>query len=166
MFRRLRRVVFIAILPIVSVMAFLNPAAGQGSGSLEGTWEGRLEFVYVSSSKDPESNKRAKAAYAKSPFRISINGQRVAVYFGDEEVKPGLFQLQAYMTNAVIFASSAGEDHDGRWVETWNFTVTEKNSETIIACLSRVVNNVDRPETSDDSKFGLIAAGEFHRVRH
>lgn len=70
------------------------------------------------------------------------------------------------MTNAVIFASSAGEDHDGRWIETWNFTVTEKSSETIIACLSRVVNNVDRAETSDGGKFGLIAAGEFHRVRH
>jgi hypothetical protein len=164
MFRRVRRVVFIAILLLVSGTAFLHPTAGQGSSSLEGTWEGKLEVVYDSSSNDPESDKRVKAAYAKSPFRISINGQRASVYFGDEEVKPGLFQIQAYMTNAVIFASSAGEDHDGRWVETWNFTVTEKNSETIIACLSRVVNNLDRAETKDGGKFGLLAAGEFHRT--
>jgi len=147
-------------------IAFLHPTAGQGSISLEGTWEGKLEVVYDSSSNDPESDRRVKAAYAKSPFRISIEGQRARVYFGDEEVKPGLFQYQTYMTNAVIFASSAGEDRDGSWVETWNLTVTEKNSETFIACLSRVVNNLDRAETRDGSKFGLMAAGELHRTRH
>lgn len=163
MFQGVRRFAFIAILPLVSGIAFLHSAAGQGSRSLEGTWEGKLEVVYDSSSNDPESDQRVKAAYAKSPFRISINGQRASVHFGDEEVKPGLFQSQAYMTNAVVFASSAGEDHDGRWIETWNFTVTEKNSETIIVCLSRVVNNLDLGETKDGSKFGLIAAGEFHR---
>jgi len=165
MFRRVRLVAFIAILPL-SGIAFSHPTAELGSNSLEGTWEGKLEVVYDSSSSDPESDKRVKVAYAKSPFRISINGQRASVYFGDEEVKPGLFQFQAYMTNAVIFASSAGEDRDGRWVETWNFTVTEKNSETIIACVSRVVNNLDRAETTDGSKFGLVAAGEFHRTHH
>lgn len=164
MFRRVPRAVFIAILPLVLGIAFLHPTAGQSSNSLDGTWEGKLEVVYDSSSNDPESDKRVKAAYAKSPFRISIDGQRAGVYFGDEEVKPGLFQSQAYMSNAVIFASSAGEDRDGRWLETWNFTVTEKNSKTIIACLSRVVNNLDRAETKDGSKFVLVAAGEFHRT--
>jgi hypothetical protein len=164
MFRRVRRVVFIAILPLVSGIAFLHSTAGQGSSPLEGTWEGKLEVVYSGSSKDPESDKRVRAAYAKSPFRISINGQRASVYFGGEEVKPGLFQYQTYMTNAVIFASSAGEDHDGRWVETWNFTLTEKDSEAMIACLSRVVNNLDLAETKDGGKFGLLAAGEFHRT--
>lgn len=144
----------------------MHPTAGQGSSSLDGTWEGKLEVVYSSSSKDPESEKRVKAAYAKLPFRISINGQRASVYFGDEEVKPGLFQSQAYMTNAVIFASSTGEDRDGKWVETWSFTITEKNSDTIIACLSRVVNNLDLVEPKDDSKFSLLAAGEFHRAPH
>lgn len=68
------------------------------------------------------------------------------------------------MTNAVIFASSAGEDRDGRWVETWNFTLTEKNSETMIACFSRVVNNLDLGEAKDAGKFGLLAVGEFHRT--
>jgi hypothetical protein len=166
MLRRTRRLVFIAFFPLVSGIAFLQPTTAQSSRSLAGTWEGKLEVLYDSSSNDPESDKRVKAAYTKSPFRISINGQQASVYFGDEEVKPGSFQSQSYMTNAVIFASSAGEDRDGRWVETWNFTVTEKNSEAILVCFSRVVNNLDRAETMDSGKFGLIAAGEFHRTRH
>ncbi|MBH5390901.1 hypothetical protein [Bradyrhizobium diversitatis] len=152
------------ILALVSAIAFLHSTAGQGSSSLEGTWEGKLEVAYSGSSKDPASDERIKAAYAKSPFRIRINQQRASVYFGGEEVKPGLFQYQAYMTNAVIFASSAGEDRDGRWVETWNFTLTEKISDTMIACFSRVVNNLDLGETKDAGKFGLLAVGEFHRT--
>jgi hypothetical protein len=148
----------------LSGIALLRPTAGQGSNSLEGTWEGKLEVVYDSSSKDPESDRRVKAAYAKSPFKISINGQRARVYLGDEEAKPGLFQLQAYMTNAVIFASSAGEDQDGKWVETWNFSLTQKSPGTLLACFSRVVNNLDLAETKDGSKFGLFAVGEFHRT--
>ena len=164
MFRGVRRTGFTAIFLLVSAIAFLRPSAGQGPGSLEGTWEGKLEVVYSGSSKDSDSDKRTKAAYAKSPFRISVNGQQASVYFGGEEVKPGLFQTQVYMTNAVIFAWSAGEDQDGRWVETWNFTLTRKNSETMIACLSRVVNNLDLDETKDGSKFGLFVAGELHRT--
>lgn len=164
MFRRVRRVVFIAILSLGSGIAFLHSAAGLGGSSLEGTWEGKLEVVYSSASKDPDAVERVKSAYAKAPLRIRINGQQARVYFGGEEVKPGSFQFQAYASNAVVFASSAGEDRDGRWVETWNFTLTEKNTETMIACLSRVVNNLDLPETKDDGKFGLFAIGEFHRT--
>jgi hypothetical protein len=162
MFRQVCRVVFIAILAFVSGIAFLHPTVGQGSSQLEGTWQGKLEVVYSGASKDPESDERVRAAYAKSPFKISINGQVARVYFGGLEVKPDLFQFQPYVTNAVIFASSAGEDNDGKWVETWNFTLTEKNSETIIACLSRVVNNLG--ETSNGGKFALFAVGEFHRT--
>jgi hypothetical protein len=94
----------------------------------------------------------------------SLNGQRPRVYFSGEEVKPGLFAARVYMTTAVVFASSAGEDRDGRWVETWNFSLTEKNSDMLIACFSRVVNNLDVTEAEDDSKFGLRAVGEFHRT--
>lgn len=164
MLREARRIAFIALFSLVLGIAFLRPAAAHDPSSLQGTWEGKLEVVYSGPSKNPESDKRVRAAYAKSPFRISINGQRASVYFGEEEIKPGLFRTQAYMTNAVIFASSAGEDQDGRWVETWNFTLTEKNSERMIVCLSRVVNNLDLAETKDRSKFDLLAVGEFHRT--
>ncbi|MBH5391984.1 hypothetical protein [Bradyrhizobium diversitatis] len=115
---------------------------------------------------------RAKILLPTSELRLHMRSRRLGyasinsglTYFGGEEVKPGSFQYQAYMTNAVIFASSAGEDRNGRWVETWNFTLTEKNSETMIACFSRVVNNLDLGEAKDAGKFGLLAVGELHRT--
>jgi len=167
MFRRAeRRAVFIAVLLLASGIAFPNPAAGAGANSLEGMWEGKLEVVYSGASKDPKSIERVKSAYAKAPLKIRINGQQARVYFGEEEVKPGSFQFHAYASNAVIFASSAGDDKDGRWVETWNFTLTETDAETIVTYLSRVVNNLDLPETKDGGKFGLFAIGELHRAEN
>jgi hypothetical protein len=161
---QVRRVAFIALLAFMSGIISLRSAAGQSRSPFEGKWQGNLEVVYSSASKDPQSVERVKAAYAKAPLKIHINGQQVRVYFGGEEVKPGLFQLQAYQANAVIFASSAGDDRDGRWVETWNFTLTEKSPKAMIVCLSRVVNNLDLGETKDDGKFGLFAIGEFQRT--
>jgi hypothetical protein len=67
------------------------------------------------------------------------------------------------LTNAVVFASSAGEDQDGEWVETWDFAL-QKTSETLIVCFSRVVNNLDVREEEDGSKFFVLAVGEFHRT--
>jgi hypothetical protein len=162
MFWRARWIGLIAIFSIGSGVLLLQPSVGQDAGSLDGTWEGKLEVVDSGAPKDSDSDQRIKAAYAKSPFKITIHGQRASVYFGETEVKPGLFRAEVYMTNAVVFASSDGSDQDGRWVETWNFSLTRKNPETLIAYFSRVVNNLDLAEAKDGSKFGLLAAGSFH----
>jgi hypothetical protein len=75
-----------------------------------------------------------------------------------------LFQTHIYMTNALVFASSAGADAEGQWVETWDFLLTQKNPETLIVCFSRIVNNLDAPETQDFSKFFIVIAGELRRT--
>jgi hypothetical protein len=157
---------FPSILSLVIAMGVPSslPSVGRDVGSFEGTWEGRLEVVDGGSSKDSEADKRTKAAYGKSLFKIAIHGQRASVYFGETEVKPTLFQAHVYQTNAVVFASSAGSDQDGEWVETWDFALTEKNFETLIACFSRVVNNVEVAEEKDGSKFFVLAVGELHRT--
>jgi hypothetical protein len=69
------------------------------------------------------------------------------------------------MTNAVVFASSDGTDPDGQWVETWDFLLTQKNPETLIVCFSRIVNNLDAPETQDN-KFFIVITGELRRTSH
>jgi hypothetical protein len=75
-----------------------------------------------------------------------------------------MFETHAFQTNAVIFASSsAGEDAEGPWVETWAFSLTQKNASDLIVCLSRVVNNLKNPKEGDGGKFFVFAAGEFHR---
>jgi hypothetical protein len=163
MFRRVRRFVFISILPIVSVIAFLHSTAGQGSSPLEGTWEGKLDVV---DTKGSLSYDRTNAAYRETPFAIAIHGQKASVYLGEKEVKPTSFQTQIYMTNAVVFATDTGYQNGHQWVETWNFALTQKDSDTLIVCFSRVVNNLDLAEGEDNSKFYVLAAGEFRRTSH
>lgn len=165
--RKIGRACLLAGCLIATGIAFLQSSAGQDVGSFDGTWEGKLRVVESTSNKDdPASLDRVNAAYSRSSVRVIIHGQQVRVYFGDREVKPGAFQIHIYLTNAVVFAQSKGEDQTGRWVETWNFSFTERSAETLIACFSRVVNNVDLPEGQNDSKFGVLATGNFQRTAH
>ena len=80
------------------------------------------------------------------------------------EVKRGEFRVFPYMTNAVVFASDSGNDEEGTWVETWNFTLTLKDSNAMLADYSRIVNNLALPLSSDHSKFGVQAFGELKRI--
>jgi hypothetical protein len=153
-----------AIMIIATGILFSCPGTAREIGSFEGTWEGKLKVVANDFNKKSDSYERTIARYEESPFKIVIQGQGARVYFGDTEVKPNSFQAHIYMTNAVVFATSAGTDAEGQWVETWDFLLTQKNQETLIACLSRIVNNLDVPETQDSSKFFIVIAGELHRM--
>ncbi len=97
---------------------------------------------------------------------MAIHGQKASVYLGENEVKATSFQTQIYMTNAVVFATDTGYQNGHQWVETWNFSLTQKDSETLIVCFSRVVNNLDLAEGEDNSKFYVLATGEFRRTSH
>jgi hypothetical protein len=167
MFSRILRSPLLSILLIAAGLLFSRPITARDLGSFDGTWEGKLEVVDGTSNKDKDSDsyERTKAAYEKSPFRLTIHGQRASVYFSETEVKPSLFQAQVYMTNAVVFASDSGEDKDGHWVETWDFAVTQKDPETLIVVFCRVVNNLDVPEQPHRRKFFVVAAGDLHRGR-
>lgn len=140
------------------------PAVGREVGSLEGAWEGKLRIVASNLSQDSDSYKRVVAGYEAASFKIIIQGEKAKVFLGDTEVKPGSFQAQIFMTNAVVFASSSGEDADGRWVETWSFVVTLKDPEVLDTSLSRMVNNLDIPTGKDFSKFFTVAVGELRRA--
>jgi hypothetical protein len=166
MLSRILRIPSLSILLIATGILFSSPSAARDIGSFDGTWEGKLEVVDGTSNKDSDSCERTKAAYEKSPFKIAIHGQRASVYFGETEVKPSLFQAQIHMTNAVVFATDNAEDKDGQWVETWDFAITQKNSEALIVVFSRVVNNLDVPEETSESKFSVVAVGEFRRTSH
>jgi hypothetical protein len=163
MFSKIRRVRLLWFLLMATGILFSRPVAARDIDSFDGTWEGKLEVVDGTSKKD-ESFERTKAAYGKSSFKITMHRQRASVYFGEAEAKPGKFRAQIYMTNAVVFASDTGEDNDGRWVETWNFAMTQKNPETLIVVFSRVVNNLDVPGQPHRNKFFVVAVGEFRRM--
>ena len=152
------------IFATIAGISIVEPSIGREMGSLEGTWEGKLKIVGSSLEQDSNSYRQTVARYEETPFKIVINEMHARVYFGNTEIKPTLFRTQIFMTNAVVFASSSGDDADGQWVETWDFVLTLKNVQTLGACLSRVVNNLDVPEGEDFSKFFTIALGDLHRT--
>jgi hypothetical protein len=160
MFLRIR-IPLLSILLIATGILFSWPVAARDIGSFDGTWEGKLDVV---DTKGSQSYNRTKAAYGESPFAIAIHGQRASVHFGETEVKPTSFQTQIYMTNAVVFATDTGYQSGHQWVETWSFALTQKDSETLIVCFSRVVNNLDLAEGEDHSQFYVLAVGEFRRT--
>jgi hypothetical protein len=163
MLSRILRIPLLSILLMATAALSSSPGATRDIDSFDGTWEGKLDVVDTKSSY---SYDRTKAAYGESPFAIAIHGPSTSVYFGETEVKPTSFQTQIYMTNAVVFATDTGYQNGHQWVETWSFALTQKDSDTLIVCLSRVVNNLDLAEGEDDSKFYVLAVGEFRRMSH
>jgi hypothetical protein len=125
-------------------------------GSLDGTWEGELQSL----------NKDGTPAKPGS-YRIVISGADAKVFIltdgKEREVKPTAFRVQRHLTNAVVLAIDSATDDDGLWVETWSFTVTLKDKNTLITNFSRVVNNANLPLSVDYSKFSRTASGEFQR---
>ena len=69
-----------------------------------------------------------------------------------------------HRTNAVVVAIDSGNDNDGMWVQTYNFSVTLKDQNTLITNWYNVVNNTGIPLSSATSKFTGAAAGELTRV--
>ena len=132
------------------------------SFSFNGVWQGRIKFdkeAYISPSSTPADGQL---------FRIEIRDGAVVVRAltngNFDEIKPGAFQFVPYKASAVIFAIDSGEpDHGVYWVETWVFTVTLKDSNTLLVEYARMVNNVGAPPEQDGSKFATRGIGEFKR---
>jgi hypothetical protein len=80
------------------------------------------------------------------------------------EIKRGAFHIERLLSNAIIYAIESGKDDDGTWVETLVITVTRENATTLLANLARQVNNIDLPQSTEDSKFTKEAAGELQFI--
>ena len=117
-------------------------------GTFYGRWEGKFARV-PEPVFDPNPNTTPLTDIA-----FYINSTGVRVYLkpkpdGDwTEAKPGSFQIVSDATNAVIFSISGdhGPSHDPTdWVETWNFTITHKERDSLYVFVTRAVNNFAHP---------------------
>jgi hypothetical protein len=152
----------VALAWLVLVWPFLCAGAlAQDGGSLDGQWDGALSYV--------DGPGLSKINTPSILMRLIISGASARVYYfkdkAAKEVKPGAFRVQRYMSNAVVVAMDSGQDDDGTWVETWSFTVTWKDRDTLIVNWFRVVNNINLPPNADSSKFSVGAVGEMRRTR-
>lgn len=148
----MRRFIVLALLVLGA-----QPALAQNFGPLDGTWEGDLTRL------DADPEKRVAGWQ-----RIVIQDYQAHVYYRDKEgkiveVKPGKFQVQKLISNAIIAAIDTATDSDGRWVETWVFAATQKDAKTLIVNFTRQVNNVNLPLDKQYSKFAYFREGELTR---
>lgn len=138
-----------------------TPTLTADLGGLDGSWEGELTFLRGATLWSPSKTTGLRD-------RITIQGTSARVYaiYSDraEEVKPGSFHMEQLMTNAVISATDSGKDNEGTWVETWVFSLTQKDKDTLLVNFSRIVNNIDLPLENDHSKFAVAASGELKRL--
>jgi hypothetical protein len=150
----------VGALAIAWGLSILMPrqAEAQDFGPVNGTWEGSL---------GPVSGPGLFASDKPLLIRIIVRDEGGQVFTGEnfnDEVKPGRFKVERVATNMIVFAIDSGKDNDGVWVETWAFVVTQKDRNTLITNLYRVVNNTDLPLNIDHSKFSSAKAGELKRV--
>jgi hypothetical protein len=150
----------VGALTIAWGLSILMPrqAEAQDFGPVNGMWEGGL---------DPVSGPGLFASDKPLLIRMIVRDDGVQVFTGEnfnDEVKPGRSKVERVATNMIVFAIDSGKDNDGVWVETWAFVITQKDRNTLITNLYRVVNNTDLPLNIDYSKFSSAKAGELKRV--
>jgi len=140
-------------------------------GGFDGRWEGTLQYI-PAEAFDSERG----YAHEDTRFALSIRGEAVSVYMKDskgwQEYMPGGFRMVAHKTNGEIFGNlSSVDDAGGKvfgWVESWNFTFTHKDDQTLYVFFTRVVHNLGVPynyraQGATGRSFN-IAHGEFSRT--
>ncbi|GEM_PF-1808360 len=142
-------------------------------GDFNGSWEGTLYligldlpgFPYTLSTKEIDKN--------GGESKIVVSGQNVEVYYKWKgkwkEVKPGQFKINKHKTNAIIFAINSSSDvydktGSGGWVETWNFTLTYKDKNSVYVYVTRAVNNYMKKYDEEISRFFISSFGDFQKV--
>jgi hypothetical protein len=156
---RLSRRTLVAAL--AAAIAFASTARAQTTEpSLDGYWAGTLVNITGSGIAPPPDGEFPV-------IRLQIDQRNVRVYSGQDEVKPGTFEITRNGTNAVITSiqSDPGAPDGQSWVETWTFVVSLADANTLIVNYVRVVNNNNAPSTETGARFTQVRTGLFRRVQ-
>ncbi len=138
-------------------------------GGFNGTWVGKLRIVDPAAVDGTVGSGTAGKEYE---YAVVVAGASAKVYSRKDgswdEIKPGAFHVAAHKTNAIVYAIDSSTDvydssGSGGWVETWNFTVTHKNTTTLYAAWTRSVNNYLKKPSDRAARFFVVAFGEMHQ---
>ncbi len=149
-------------------MAFGVAGAAEIETDFNGTWRGEFQKI------DPLIHNSALPDLTEIPefidFAIEISGDTTRVYIVEDgawrEVKPGSFGSVTHRTNAIVAATDSFFSADGQsgWVETWNFTLTMKDDDSLYAYWVRAVNNPHLKDgSSPDARFMMSRFGALQR---
>jgi hypothetical protein len=123
--------------------------------NLNGEWRGTLQPLH-GSHLDPRDWK------LEVKFFIYAGQVRVYIRRGEQwqEVKPGKFRITQHKTNAIIYSMDSG----GGWVESWVFSVSRHDRDSINVYGNRIINNFKQAADAQSSRITYGATGNFVRV--
>lgn len=123
--------------------------------NLAGEWRGVLEPLH-GNYLDPRD--------WKLELKFLISGEQAHVYIrrGEDwqEVKPGKFRISRHKTNAIIHSIDSG----GGWVESWIFSISRYDQDSINVYGNRIINNFKQPAESTSARITYAATARFKRV--
>jgi hypothetical protein len=123
--------------------------------NLNGAWRGVLQPLHGSHLDPRDWNLELK-------FFISAGLARVYIRRGEQwqEVKPGKFRITHHKTNAIIHSIDSG----GGWVESWVFSVSRHDRDSINVYGNRIINNFKQSTDTQHSRITYAATARFERV--
>lgn len=122
--------------------------------NLDGEWRGILEPLHGSHLDPRDWNLELKFNIYDGQARVYI--RRGAAW---QEVKPGRFTIIQHKTNAIIHSIDSGEG----WVESWVFSLSRHDRDSINIYGNRIINNLMQPADAE-SRISYGATGRFKRV--
>jgi hypothetical protein len=132
---------------------------GDVSSVYEGSWAGKLSFVYQSAAEIEKPKDR-------QVFVCIRNDHFEFLYVNDDglqRIYSGRFVFQRNGASAVAYAMETGRIGKTSWIETFNFSLTLRDDNQLMVNLFRVVNNLNILQTNPESKFSQAAVGVLER---
>ena len=140
-------------------------------GGFNGTWEGTVStrkmdlktFDFIGE----RSDRTIRLVIADATARVLLFNKSKNAW---GEVKPTQFRIESHKTNAIVYAVNSSSDvmdqtGSGGWVETWNFTITHKDKDSVYVEFAQAINNYLVPPTKDIARFIHAGGGELSAVR-
>lgn len=122
--------------------------------NLNGEWVGIMEPLH-GSHLDPRN--------WNLELKFNINDGHVEIYIhrGDEwhEIKSGSFTITQHKTNAIIHSIDSGNG----WVESWVFSLSRHEMNSMNIYGNRIINNFMQPADAS-SRIAYGATGQFKRI--
>lgn len=154
---------------LVCIAASIGVASAEDYATdFNGTWRGSFQKVDPNLQSNALPDVTNHPEYLEFAIEISESSTRVYIQWDNawQEIKPGSFGSLTHKTNAIIAATDSRFSQDGKigWVETWNFTITAKDSDSLYAYWVRAVNNPHLVDgSSQDARFILSRFGTLQR---
>jgi hypothetical protein len=144
---------------LVAIAVAAPPAASaQSAVLLEGEWEGLLEVTHVYGVRSEREDWFLPNRTPK--IRLDVRGAIAHLRLEGRTIMRGGFRVETHDAAALVFAIGVTD----YWIETWQLSITKTGADTALIYLWRVVNNTQRSQTRDMSKFAWGAVGEIKRV--